>query len=169
MITLISNFSNDLPSMDEALITNACLFPKICPTHDEILVQEETINTCFNNLPPRDEALRNHVDPSHKQFLPHKDTLVQEDALMLQGFYILDNPLYEDFPSIQSKINRIYEEVKMIGNPLYEAWNVSNALSPRDEILVEKDPNYEKPKFVVHLGQDVPQPPNKLEIVFKGG
>lgn len=70
------------------------LSPKIDPIHDKILVQEETINTSFNNI-----FDMNDVHPSSKI---HKDTLEQENDLRSQGLYIINNPFYQYNSFIQS-------------------------------------------------------------------
>lgn len=61
---------NTLPSRDETSMTIGNFSPNTDFIHDSILVQEESINTSFNN-----SLHRNDVYPSPKMYTPFKDTL----------------------------------------------------------------------------------------------
>lgn len=56
--------------------------PNDPPTHEDILVQKETINTYFKTLPSKDEFLRKNFDLSPKMFLSHESILEQEDDII---------------------------------------------------------------------------------------
>lgn len=91
MATFPSNTTpsfNNHPSRDEALRTSASTFPKIDSIHDSIFLQEEIINTSFNN-----PYHMNDFDPFPRVYLPCKDTLEKENALRLRGFTITNSTL----------------------------------------------------------------------------
>lgn len=62
--------------MDEELMNSDSPFSKIDPIHDNMLMQEETINTSFNN-----PTHKNDVDASHRIYTPCKDTSKQENDI----------------------------------------------------------------------------------------
>lgn len=56
--------------------------PKDSPTHDDILVQKETIKNSFKILPYKDEVLKHDVDISPKMCLSHESILEEEDDIV---------------------------------------------------------------------------------------
>lgn len=93
-------FINALPPKDEALINSVIPSPKIDPTHEDTILQEDIFGTSFNDLTILDEQLDDDVDYSLNVSLPYESTLVKEDDIMIKEGDMIDNSLNNTSPSI---------------------------------------------------------------------